>query len=48
VGATIARALWILLAGVGLVLVVALANVSNLFLVARRRATARGPWCDRR
>ncbi|HEX4934792.1 MAG TPA: ADOP family duplicated permease [Gemmatimonadaceae bacterium] len=33
VGATIARALWVLLAGVSLVLVVALANVANLFLV---------------
>lgn len=33
VGATIVRALWILLAGVGIVLVVALANVANLFLV---------------
>lgn len=33
VGATITRALWILLAGVGIVLVVALANVANLFLV---------------
>ena len=33
VGTTLTRALWILLAGVVLVLVVALANVSNLFLV---------------
>jgi len=33
VGATIVRALWVLLAGVSLVLVVALANVANLFLV---------------
>ena len=40
VGATVIRALWILLAGVGIVLAVALANVVNLFLVrgdGRRR-----------